>query len=374
MRRSLRLAILISTILVPSVAAGQPASSDALPCQAAPTREYGYTNERPIQVGGGPMYGARRQQRYLSTLRGPQGQVVTWERRGSARAPDGDTMLDLYTVRYEGIDAPVTLFLDFYHFSGLTAPSGFGCASDFDLGMPPPDPFAAAEQLEALGQATAAAATGPIAPIPLGENGSAGFVLDRFRVIARPAPPGAFAPPAHRTIVVIKPQACEGRTIAPTAINLVNGSGQQAGPIENFTMATRFSALATGVDVPEGSLGAVFQVDGVVEGVRVRATFSDTNCTGDGRDQSWPLVVTDAELADSPMPVRPKDDQSGVEFVAIQAVVDHAGALRELRALGGPDLLVQAALDAVKTWRLRPPAANGAPLTRAVVVRVVFEN
>ncbi len=278
----------------------------------------------------------------------------------------------MYTVRYDGIEAPLTLFLDWYHYTPPMAPVGLGCGGEMELGTPPPDPFVAEEQLAALAAATVSTAKGPIAPIPLGDDGAAGFVLDRFRVLARPAPPGAVAPRTHRTIVVINAETCGERRVSPTAITLTSLQGQPATPAETFTAATRFTALATGLTVPDGSLGAVFPMDGVLDGVRVHATFSGPGCGGEPTARSWPLGVTAASLADPPMPARPAADDTDAAFVAVQAVIDHSGAFRELRPLGGSDLLVRTALDAIRDWRPQPATANGAPLTTPVVLMVRF--
>lgn len=116
MRRPLALLTLLPALVV-SPASAQPAlpAGNSVPCKVATDAQYGYDRARPIQVGGSPMYGAARQRRYLDFLRGPEGQPVTWQRKGSAPGPDGNTVLDSYTVCYEGLDTPVTLYLDWYH-------------------------------------------------------------------------------------------------------------------------------------------------------------------------------------------------------------------------------------------------------------------
>lgn len=343
-------------------------------CKVATDAKYGHSVDMPIQVGGSPMYGAARQQRYLGLLAGPQGQAVTFERGGSVLGPDKDTMLDRYVVRYDGLGTPITLYLDWYHFTEPMAPAGLSCRGPLALGTPPPDPFQAEEQLDDLAAATVKASSGPIAPIPLGDDGTAGFVLDRFRVLARPAPPGATVPKGHRTIVVVKAAQCDGRTVTPTAIALAGGRGEPVPPVETFTVASRFAALATGIAVPEGSLGAVFQVDGIVNGVEVRATFSGPGCAGEPADRAWRLTVRGAELLESPRPARPAGETSGAPFVAVQAIIDAAGVFREPRALGGSETLTRAAVAALGQWKVRPASANGAPLTTPVVLLVYFAD
>jgi hypothetical protein len=162
--------------------------------------------------------------------------------------------------------------------------------------------------------------------------------------------------------------------VTPTAITLSTDRGQSAMPAETFTVATRFAALATGLTVPEGSLGAVFPVEAVADGVNVRATFSGSGCHGEPADRSWRLQVVPAALTDPAMPARPAADETNTPFVAVQAVIDHTGTFRETRPLGGPASLVQAALDAIGQWRATPAMANGAPLTTPVVLMVRFTD
>ena len=95
-----------------------------------PTQEpsgYGYTQEDPIKVGGGPA----GEQEYLRHLRGPEGQKLRFERLGSCcgfedpSLPFGGGMLDMYEVTYEGLRKPVTLYLDMYRRVEHRAPTGF---------------------------------------------------------------------------------------------------------------------------------------------------------------------------------------------------------------------------------------------------------
>src|SRR5690606_19106526 len=124
------------------------------PCEAAPHEGYGFRREQPIQVGGSPMYGAARQRRFLDSLRGPEGQPITYRRRGQDRAPDG-TILDAYEVSYEGLEKPLTLFLDWYHYTAPRLPRGFSCTGPIPLGLPPVDPFQESDQVRRVSAAQA---------------------------------------------------------------------------------------------------------------------------------------------------------------------------------------------------------------------------
>ena len=81
-------------------------------CNIASDPEYGLVKEKAIQIGGGPLYMAAREQRYLNALRGPGGQTLRWNIRGSAplNLNGGDhTIIDSYPITYEGLDKPIAL-------------------------------------------------------------------------------------------------------------------------------------------------------------------------------------------------------------------------------------------------------------------------
>ena len=99
--------------------------------------DYGRSAEAAIRVGGlagsNIRSGPRSERAYLDRLRGPEGQRLTYERLGSCctfpteNSPLGSGRLDIYEVRYEGIDEPVQLYLNMYDPADATlrAPAGF---------------------------------------------------------------------------------------------------------------------------------------------------------------------------------------------------------------------------------------------------------
>ena len=118
----------------PGAEASRPSTEAAVQAPAAPVETpaqepsgYGYTPEDPIKVGGGP----DGEHEYLEHLRGPEGQPLSYNRRGSccgfedASLPFGGGMLDMYEVTYEGLEKPVQLYLDMYRRETPRAPSGF---------------------------------------------------------------------------------------------------------------------------------------------------------------------------------------------------------------------------------------------------------
>ena len=58
--------------------------------------------------------------------------------------------------------------------------------------------------------------------------------------------------------------------------------------------------------------------------------------------------------------------------VVLQATISKNGTIENLRVVSGPDLLRQAALDAVATWRYRPYLLNGQPVDVETTVNVDF--
>lgn len=93
--------------------------------------EYGLVEAKPVQVGG-VMEGVARAQAYFARLRGPQGQKLSVERKGSCcffETPNGlfDNMglLDRYVVKYEGLAKPVTVFINIYDEGPLYPVAGF---------------------------------------------------------------------------------------------------------------------------------------------------------------------------------------------------------------------------------------------------------
>jgi protein TonB len=58
--------------------------------------------------------------------------------------------------------------------------------------------------------------------------------------------------------------------------------------------------------------------------------------------------------------------------VILQATISKTGTITNLRVVGGPAMLQQSALDAVKTWRYRPYLLNNEPVEVETTINVVF--
>ncbi|MCY0978456.1 2-dehydro-3-deoxyphosphooctonate aldolase [Chryseobacterium wangxinyae] len=91
---------------------------------------YGFTEKNPIKVGGIGS-GPHNERNYLNSLTGPNGEKVSYERRGSCcefkshNSPFGMGLLDKYAVTYEGKNDTVTVYLNMYDKAQTMAPLGF---------------------------------------------------------------------------------------------------------------------------------------------------------------------------------------------------------------------------------------------------------
>lgn len=381
--------MLAAALLLQSAAAvaGQATSPPSQPsplCAVAAESDYARTPENPARVGGSPLYGGARQRRYLESLRGPQGEPVTFKRLPGVDSPDGETIIDRYEVTYEGLEKPETLFLDWYHYTDLRAPRGFVCGQAFSLGLPPPDPFMAADQMQRLALVEAGVADFASTPIELG-GGAAGVAFDHHRLVARaahaareagtPFVEGAVPEAVSRphSVVVAFPQACEGGARPAGAIVLEDQRGRQAPAESLLARADEIARLVPGLRAPAGSVAGLFRLDGPRAGFTVKVTYPDA-CSGTTEERRLELTSSGAKLLESPMPRRPAGDPAIGAWIVVQAIVDHAGRFREATALGGPPELARAAVEVLSRWRAEPPRVNGAPLASPVVLRLTFER
>jgi len=73
-------------------------------------------------------------------------------------------------------------------------------------------------------------------------------------------------------------------------------------------------------------------------------------------------------------PVYPADaKKAGVQgTVTLEAIIGRDGMVESLKVVSGPDLLQQAALDAVKTWRYKPYLLNGELVEVRTTVNIIF--
>jgi len=84
--------------------------------------------------------------------------------------------------------------------------------------------------------------------------------------------------------------------------------------------------------------------------------------------------LAEGMLLDRVMPIYPPIARAaGVQgTVVLEATISKGGSIENLRVLSGPQMLQQAAIDAVSRWRYRPYLLNGGPVEVETTVSVVF--
>jgi hypothetical protein len=377
-----------------AAAAQTPAQPDAnrpaSECPVSDDPDYGYTKEQPVQVGGGAMFVASRERRYLDALRGPAGEPLRYKRMGTTTlAPHALSVIDVYEVTYDGAEKPLTMYLDAYHYDdGLRAPQGLICGAPIALTPPGPDLFQASRYLQML--AVEQGASRDFAPIPLDTtaggdaNQRRGVVLDHFRMMARVARTAAgtgkpivldpaIRPPDAlrlRTVVVAHPLSCEGRTIAPQAIELLSPQGQPAPRQGDHASGAALTALVPDLDVPTGSVAATFGLQGPRPNDSVKITYAEA-CQGSA-EITLPLKQTPVRPLSTPEPVLPEGVNVTSRSIRVQAQVDLDGALQHVTYVGGPRDLLKHAIQAIRTWTVDPARINNAPISTPVVLQVTF--
>lgn len=92
---------------------------------------YGYTSQNAIKVGRPGDSGPTNERRYLNALLGPNGEAISYVRRGSCCGVKSEyglmgwAMIDIYIIKYDGLQEPITLYLNMYDPGDLKAPKGF---------------------------------------------------------------------------------------------------------------------------------------------------------------------------------------------------------------------------------------------------------
>lgn len=358
------------------------AQAPAQACAVSDEPAYATTKEQPVQVGGGAMYVAARERRYLDVLRGPAGEPLQFKRLGSGPGADDRTILDKYEVTYAGLEKPVYLFLDAYHFDdALKAPKGFTCAAAIALPPPSADPFLAGEATLRLAVERAAR---DVPPISLDEDGSGahGVLFDRFRLTLRAArAAGASGTPLDPKnpprdvmmagmVVVAYPLRCGDKPpVTPGAIDVV---ALQGGALKHDAVATgdALARLLPGVTLPPGSAAITVQLERPRPTDTIRIAYPESGC-GPPNEVSLPMKYSAGKTVNMPMPQAPAG-QPADRPVYVQALVDVDGSIQQPQVIGGPPALAATALDAVRGWTAEPTRLNGAPLITPALFQVRF--
>jgi len=137
----------------------------------------------------------------------------------------------------------------------------------------------------------------------------------------------------------------------------IPGTQEPPAPIEPGGLDSRPSGIA-GPDNPFNGRGTHLDVR--------QATPSATQHVSSG--------VMQGMLIDKIIPVYPAIARAihASGTVVLQATISRTGTIENLRVMSGPQMLRQAALDAVKQWLYRPYMLNGQPVEVETTVEVDF--
>ena len=374
----------VTPAIQPPVGGHSPLSSS---CPVSDDAEFATTKTRAVQVGGGAMYVAARERRYLDALRGPGGEAVQYKRTGTTDIGAGRerTILDVYEVTYAGLEKPVILYLDAYHFDdALAAPKGFVCGAAIGLTPPPPDAFRAQDSLRRL--AIVQGAARDFAPISLDADGSAthGVLFDHFRLMARAARAAKAAGTAldperptpdlarARMIVVAYPLRCGDKgPIAPVSIDIVASQGRVPPRDGELATGEALARLLPGLETPAGSMAAAYPLDRPRPIDSIHITYPDGSC-GPSNLVVLPMQYTNAKPVKTPAPSLPAGEPPTERPVRLQALIDADGTAQEITYVGGPAGLTGAAIEAVRGWTAEPARLNGGPIVVPVLLQVKF--
>jgi hypothetical protein len=382
---------LLSVLSAIGTAAAQPPDGEVpfgglrVPaCPRAADPEYGLVREKPILIGGGPMYMAARKARYFAALRGPGGQTLRVAPNvGSAMTKDGDELMfiDDHSVSYDGPNGPVnvTLYMNAYRFELPRVPAGFTCGAPLPtaVGMAPVNPVSANPNLAAI--AAGYSSRPDVVPALLDATSPGrGYLADQFAMIALRARAAAAAgttldiskpiPDTQGFVVLALPQTCSGRTIAPQRLEMIGPQG----PLPQGGELMRDEAIARvlpGVAAPSGSIAARFPS---AQQIQARITYAEA-CEASPAEVTVPIGIEPPRLVTSVIGTIP-NGVAETDPVYLQTIIDIDGRFVRPAYLGGPKALLPTALETIAQWRASPLRINGTPTITAMIVQVLFRQ
>ncbi len=148
-------------------------------------------------------------------------------------------------------------------------------------------------------------------------------------------------------------------------------------PGDAFTAPRRIPTTIVMADRPE-----------IIEGVNVAELDSGPGNNPFGSQANPPIVrqqprgpvrvsgmAIEGLLIDKRLPVYPAIAKAtGAQgTVVLAATISRSGTIENLRVVGGPQMLQQAAIDAVSVWRYRPYLLNGEPVEVETTINVIFK-
>jgi protein TonB len=189
-------------------------------------------------------------------------------------------------------------------------------------------------------------------------------------LVAPPPPPPPPPPPAAAPVVkVVKVQTeiDSGQLKAPTAIpkKIAMIKEDEAPPPSNGVVG----GVVGGV--PGGQAGGV--VGGVLGSIVSSAPTAVPKAATPQRIKVSAGVTTGLLIRKVQPAYPPLAKQARISgSVVLQAVIGKDGSIQNLRAVSGPPMLIQSAIDAVRQWKYKPYFLNGEPVEVDTQVTVNF--
>jgi protein TonB len=191
-----------------------------------------------------------------------------------------------------------------------------------------------------------------------------------------PPPPPQAAPPV-KVVKVIPRQFDAGKLMAPKSVP------KEIAVIKEDELPPPSSGVAGVVGgvsggVAGGAVGGV--LGGIIGGIPSAAPPPPPPPPPAVKKEAPPQrikiggAVIAASITHKTQPVYPQLAKSArvQGVVHLAAIISKDGTIQELHSLGGPALLIQAAMDAVKTWVYKPTMLNGEPVQVETTIDVNF--
>jgi len=189
-----------------------------------------------------------------------------------------------------------------------------------------------------------------------------------------PPPPPAAAPPV-KVVKVIPRQFDAGKLMAPKSVpKEVAMIKEEELPPPSSGVSGVVGGIAGGV--AGGAMGGV--LSGVLGGIPTAVPAPPPPAP---KPKEAPVQrikvggnVQAAMVMHKVQPIYPQLAKSArvSGVVHLAAVIAKDGTIQELHSLGGPALLIQAAMDAVKQWVYKPTLLNGEPVEVQTTIDVNF--
>jgi protein TonB len=190
-----------------------------------------------------------------------------------------------------------------------------------------------------------------------------------------PPPPPAAAPPV-KVVKVIPRQFDAGKLMAPKTVP------KEIAVIKEDDMPPPSGVVGVAGGVPGGVAGGAVGgvLGGIIGGIPSAAPPPPPPPPPAVKKEAPPQRIKVGGNVQSAMiirktsPVYPQLAKSArvSGVVHLAAVISKDGTIQELHSLGGPALLIQAAMDAVKTWIYKPTMLNGEPVQVETTIDVNF--